>query len=70
MVKASSEKYVNLNADWGNLDQKNVIMGCSAVKHMLQSIPIQQSTWLSPNDRVYKAAVHTWHFCTLHKYYD
>lgn len=61
MIKASSEKYVNLNADWGNLDQKNVIMGCSAVKHMLQSIPTQQSTWLFPNDRVHQAAVHTLH---------
>lgn len=28
-------------------------MGCTAVKiYMLQSIPIQQSTWVFPNDSV------------------
>ena len=54
MMRASSEKYMNLNWDRGNLDQKNVIMSCTAVKHFHASVHSHsQSTWLFPHDRVY-----------------
>jgi len=49
IMGASSEKQANLNVHRGNLDQKNVIMGCTAVKHLYASVHSHSTKHLAPS---------------------